>query len=104
MPFPLPWLPGHPGFHTLLAIQQALAEHEREEAARERARSIQRARMGLFPYRKPERGKVGYWWRRQWRFRVLKPRAYELRKASCFAQTYWTMTRTIERARAEGRL
>ncbi len=104
MPFPLPWLPGHPSLHTLQAIQRAFLQEQLEEAARERARSIQRARMGLFPHRKPQRGKVGYWWRRQWRFRVLKRRAYELRKASCFAQTYWTMTRAMERARAEGRL
>jgi hypothetical protein len=24
------------------------------------------ARIGLFPYRKPNRGRVGFWWRRHW--------------------------------------
>ncbi len=77
---PLPWLPGHTSLRTLLAIKQALMEHEREEAARKRAHEIQRARMGILPYRKPQRGKVGYWWRRQWRYRALNPVAYEQRK------------------------
>jgi hypothetical protein len=24
------------------------------------------ARIGLFPYRKPDRDSIGYWWRRRW--------------------------------------
>ncbi len=62
------WLPVYPG-----------AEREREEEA---ARNLQRTRMGILPYRRPQRGKVGYWWRRKWRFRALNPLAYQLRKMS----------------------
>jgi hypothetical protein len=73
---------------------QALRDREAEQTARKLAQDIQRARLGIYPYRKPQRGKVGYWWRRQWRLRMRSPMAYDLRK----------MGRAIERARAEGRL
>ncbi len=82
-----PFMIGFPGL-------QAIAEHEREEEARKLAQSIQRARMGILPYRKPQRGQIGYWWRRKWRFKALNPIAYDLRK----------LNRAILRARAEGRL
>jgi len=52
---------------------QALAEHEAEEVALKRAQEIQRARMGILPYRRPQRGKVGYWWRRKWRGHACHP-------------------------------
>jgi hypothetical protein len=46
---------------------------ERLEQARrhELDQQIKRARMGILPFRRPQRGKPGYWWRRKWRPRAL---------------------------------
>lgn len=83
----MPFIIGHPGL-------EAIVDHAAEEAIRHRAQAIQRARMGILPYRKPRRGELGYWWRRKWRFKALNPIAYDLRK----------LNRAILVARAEGRL
>jgi hypothetical protein len=81
------FMAGFPGVRTLL-------EHEREQAARKLAQDIRRARMGLYPQRKAQRGKIGYWWRYRWRLRQKDPLGYDLRK----------MHAAIQHARAEGRL
>lgn len=73
---------------------QALRDLEAEQTARKVAQGIKRARWGIFPYRRPQRGKLGYWWRRRWRFKALNPMAYDLRE----------MNRGLERAKSEGHL